>query len=394
MSTMTSIKVTELASLIEDQVNNIGLNYFWVEGEIQNYRGSSKHHYFTLNEDTCGVKAIIWESTFSKLGIRLDNGLKGLFYGKLNYYTNKNELSFVIYKVKLDKEVGNIYAKLEHNKQICAAAGYFDKNNSADIDEINNIGIITRYNSAAYNDLVSSIDKCYGIKSYVYDSGMQGVKSLDEIINGIVLMNKLAKKLKLDCIIITRGGGSKEDLWVFNEIELIKAVFNSVVPIITGIGHEIDVSLVDLTADKYCITPTAIGSFIGEHKSLGSKLEELEYTKECVNAKLKTLYNRHSDNVNSVISDIDVDKVLSALDRKIINLDKYRGLVENKLKDHYLNRLSALNYIKSDLDNIINNLLNIKLTKNSTIVLKSSDIVKGDIYNLVFNGETFKIKVL
>ena len=84
---------------------------------------------------------------------------------------------------------------------------------------------------------------------------MQGINSKEQIVTGI---NQLInyKKLKLDSLIITRGGGSKEDLWVFNELDIVEACYNSKIPIITGIGHEIDVSLIDLIADKHCITPT------------------------------------------------------------------------------------------------------------------------------------------
>ena len=388
-----SFKLAELADLLDNHVNNFKLNYFWLEGEIQNYRGSSKHYYFSLSENQSAIKSIIWESTYEKLDIKLENGIKGLFYGKLNYYKNKNEISFIIYKVKLDNKLGDIYTRLENNKKLCKSRGYFNKDHKL-IRNINNIGIITRYNSAAYNDLVNTINECYGIKSYIYDSGMQGISSKDEIIYGINLFNKLARKLNLDCIIITRGGGSKEDLWVFNEIDLVKSIFDSELPVITGIGHEIDTSLVDLVADKNCITPTDIGRFIYSYKSLKNIIEYLDVQQDNIDTKIKNLYNKKTDKINSIIDGIDSGKIEEAVDLKINNLNKYTNLIERKLRDYYINKLSTLNYIKSDLDNIINNKLNIKLFRDKTLIINPDRLTKGDIYNLEFNKKIFKIKVM
>ncbi len=387
------IKLAELADLLDNHVNNFKLNYFWLEGEIQNYRGSNKHYYFSLSDDQFSIKSIIWESTFEKLNINLKNGLKGLFYGKLNYYNNKNEISFIIYKIKLDNKLGDIYSKLESNKNLCKSRGYFSKI-PKEISNINNIAIITRYNSAAYNDIVNSIDECYGIKLYIYDSGMQGIQSKDEIIYGINLFNKLAKKLKLDCIILTRGGGSKEDLWVFNEIDLVKTIYNSNLPVITAIGHEIDTSLVDFVADKHCITPTDVGRFIYSNKSLYDVIENLDNQRDAIQAKIKNLYNKKISRINLIIDGIDSNKILNAITIKINNLDKYKRLVEKKLKDFYINKLSTLNYIKNDLDNIISNKLNIKLFRDNTLILKPDLLIKGNTYNLEFNKKIFKIKVM
>ena len=119
-------------------------------------------------QEEYSIKSIIWESTYSKLNINLNNGKKGLFYGKLNCYKLKNEVSFIIYKVKFEKEKGDIYSTLEKNRKICRQKGFFDKI-PKNITNFNNIGLITRYNSAAYNDLVNSINNCYGINVFVYD---------------------------------------------------------------------------------------------------------------------------------------------------------------------------------------------------------------------------------
>lgn len=388
-----SIKVSELGLILEEYIDSIDLNYFWIEGEIQNYRGSNKHYYFSLNEKNYSIKSIIWESIYQKLNITITNGLKGKFYGKLNYYKNKNELSFVIYKVKIDSDIGDIYAKLEQYKRICNEKGYFDKI-PKQIKNLNNIGIITRYESAAYNDITSSIIECIDMRVYVYDSGMQGMQSIDEIIYGIGVLNKLSKKLNLDCIIVTRGGGSKEDLWIFNELRLVEAIYNSKLPVITAIGHEIDTSLIDLVSDKNCITPTDAGRYIYSFKSLDLYLENLDNYKDQIDLKLKTYYNRKIDKLNTINRGMDLDRITNTLDEKIANLQKYKHLFQKKLKNYAINKLSTLNYIRNDTENIINNILNIKIMDGQKLITSPDNLLKGGEYKLKFNKKIFKIKII
>ena len=121
------LKISDLSMILDDTIDYLDLNYFWLKGEIQNYRNTNKHLYFSLSEKEYSIKAIIWKSIYDELGIELSDGLKGEFYGKINYYKNKNEISFVIYKVKLDNDIGDIYQKLENYKNICKKRGYFDK---------------------------------------------------------------------------------------------------------------------------------------------------------------------------------------------------------------------------------------------------------------------------
>ena len=116
-----------LANYIKNHIDLIGSEYIWIEGEIQNYRLSSRHQYFTLNEGNTSIKAIIWDSIYKSMNIKLKNGLFGKFYGKINYYKNKNEISVNIYKIDLEKEVGEIYRLYEENQLKCEELGYFTK---------------------------------------------------------------------------------------------------------------------------------------------------------------------------------------------------------------------------------------------------------------------------
>ena len=103
-----ALNVKYLSNFIKNHIDLIASEYIWIEGEIQNYRNSPRHQYFTLNEGDTSIKAIIWESIFKGMKTRLKNGLYGKFYCKINYYKNKNEISINIYKLELEKDVGEI----------------------------------------------------------------------------------------------------------------------------------------------------------------------------------------------------------------------------------------------------------------------------------------------
>ena len=124
------------------------------------------------------------------------------------------------------------------------------------------------------------------MKIYIYDCGMQGNKSVNEIDEAIRVLNKISKKINLDCIIITRGGGSIDDLWIFNDLILLKSIFYSVTPIFTGIGHNIDKSLSDKISDMSFITPTDIGRFIENKNSKKTVEKNLKMSLSMTNDKL------------------------------------------------------------------------------------------------------------
>ena len=181
--------------------------------------------------------------------------------GKLNYYESKNDISFVIYSLDLEG-IGDMYNKLEATKKYCIENGFFEKEKKNRLTK--SLLIITRFDSAAYNDIIHTLEDCYNIKVYVQDSFMQGDNARKSIINNITLAERLSQKISIDAIVITRGGGSIDDLWVFNDRSIVEKLYKCKIPIITAIGHDIDTSLCDLVADKSFITPTEFAKYINK----------------------------------------------------------------------------------------------------------------------------------
>ena len=390
---MEVFNVKYISNFIKNHIDLISTDYIWIEGEIQNYRYSNKHQYFSLNEENTSIKAIIWESTFRNMKIKLENGKKGKFLCKINYYQLKNDISVVIYKLELEKEIGEIYRLYEENIIKCKKLGYYEKKKVIP-SQYKNVAIITRFESAAYNDIINVLKECCKINIYIYDSGMQGDRSIDDIKEAFTTLNKIRNKLNLDLIVITRGGGSIDDLWIFNDMDIVSSIYNSKVPVFTGIGHNIDHSLSDEISDKSFITPTDIGRYILCSYSKTDRLKILGTHKDMVKGKLDILINDRLKLLRDSIDSIQPDDIVEKLENKIFKLNRKRENIKNRMNELLESNLSRLKNIKLETKDIINSLNNISIFRGELNILESKDIKRGDIFTLNFNKKSFKIKIL
>ena len=388
-----TLNVKYLSNFIKNHIDLIASEYIWIEGEIQNYRNSPRHQYFTLNEGDTSIKAIIWESIFRGMKTKLKNGLYGKFYCKINYYKNKNEISINIYKLELEKDVGEIYRLYEENKEKCEELGYFDKLKAIP-KQYKNIAVITRYESAAYNDLINVLKECLSMNLYIYDSGMQGESSIKEITKAIDVLNKVRTKLKLDCVIITRGGGSIDDLWIFNDWDIIQSIYKSKVPIFTGIGHNIDHSLSDEISDKSFITPTDIGRYIESNWSKKDFSSNLKVNRDMINDKMDILIESRLNDIKKIVNQLTPDFLISKLDDEKSVLNRHKNDIKQRMKDIIQSREKELENLLLNTKKIIDDRNSIKLFKRGVEILETITIKKNSKLELKFNNKLFKIKVL
>lgn len=382
-----------LANYIKNHIDLIGSEYIWIEGEIQNYRLSSRHQYFTLNEGNTSIKAIIWDSIYKSMNIKLKNGLFGKFYGKINYYKNKNEISVNIYKIDLEKEVGEIYRLYEENQLKCEQLEYFDKVKKLP-KSYKNIAIITRYESAAYNDILNILRESLSMNIYIYDSGMQGESSIKDITQAISVLNKVKSKLKLDCIILTRGGGSIDDLWIFNHMSILESIYHSIVPIFTGIGHDIDFSLSDKISDKSFITPTDIGRYIENNWSKKQVSNKLITDYDMIRDKIDIIIERHVNDIKNIIDDLTPEFLLEKFKNEEISIKDKKESIRSKLSSLIQAKENELENILLNIKKTISDRNSIKLFKKGVEIMEDSKILSGSKLDLIFNNKSFKIKVL
>ena len=245
------LNVTQL----NNQIKSIIEHHFEiveVEGEISQVTyHHTGHIYFSIKDENSIINCVMWRSNVKSLKFRLETGIKVILYGGLNVYTPRGEYKLIVTKVVLSG-VGDLQFGYEQLKKTLHQKGYFNKNKPLP-KYPKNIAIITAIPSAALSDMLKIASKRWSlVKIFIYNSLMQGENAKYEIAQKI----KQADKNNHEVIVIARGGGSLEDLWSFNTIEVADAIFNAKTPIISAIGHEVDVLISDYVADKRASTPS------------------------------------------------------------------------------------------------------------------------------------------
>ncbi|MCD8883418.1 exodeoxyribonuclease VII large subunit [Mammaliicoccus sciuri] len=229
------------------------LNVF-IKGEISNFkRHSSGHLYFALKDDKGVLSAMMFKSSANQLSFNPKEGDQVLVEGRIGVYESRGAYQIYVQSMQLDG-VGLLYEKFEALKKELAEKGYFDQEHKLSIPKYpKKIAVLTASTGAAIRDICSTLDKRYPLAEQVLMSTLvQGKGAKDNIINNI----KEADSMGVDVIIVGRGGGSIEDLWSFNEREVVEAIYHCKTPVISAVGHETDTTLSDFVSDVRAATPT------------------------------------------------------------------------------------------------------------------------------------------
>lgn len=363
-----------------------------VKGEIANYKISHNHIYFSLKEENEIIDCVIYYYEQKDIG-DYDNGDEVIVDGNLIYNSFFSKISISVNNIE-KKGLSEEHLKFLKIKEEFLKKGYFDKDTKKTICNYpKEIGLITSDKSAAIVDFLSVINKeISDINIYLYPVKVQGLSAKDEIINAI---NVLDKK-NLDAIVITRGGGSKEDLKVFNEKNIVEEIYKAKSPIISAIGHKIDLSLTDLVSDLSLQTPTEAGSYlVRNYKKIRQDINKifLDIQKTLNrNIELKEL---KLNNLKYSLDSYSLDKLL---DEKTKNVNEIFEKIKNNLnlniekKENNLEILKyKLNSLKSILD-IKKNSIFIKDFDGNFIYSKYS-LKNKDKVNIVFSDGEVKAEI-
>ena len=232
-----------------------------VRGEISDWKHhTSGHCYFSLKDETGILPCVMWASGFKKVKFTPDDGMAVLATGHIDVYTVGGK--FQLYVDKLDPAgIGALQLAFEQMVRKLRDEGLFDEEHKKPLPPYPmRIGILTSESGAALHDITDSIRSRWPCaKLFVYPVPVQGEGAAKKIASALRDVNKRNRKLKLDVLIVGRGGGSLEDLWAFNEEILARAIFDSKIPVISAIGHEVDTTIADLVADARASTPTKAG---------------------------------------------------------------------------------------------------------------------------------------
>lgn len=363
--------VTEFNRKLKEYIETNALfSDFFLKGELSTVSYyKSGHLYFNLKDKDSQIKCAAFNYKYKKIAEDLKEGDQVKIFCDLGVYENRGEVQILVRHIEKLNQLGEKFLELAKLRQELELKGYFSQEYKKPLPKYpKNIGVVTAFTGAALQDIIKTAKKRDPrINIYVYPSKVQGVGAKEEIVRGIEVLNKIPE---IDLIIAGRGGGSIEDLWCFNEREVAIAFFNSVKPIISAVGHEVDHLLTDLTADARAATPTqAIEMCIPEKREM----------QESVNSKARF--------INKIIN----SKVTLA----VKELNKLKGNYYLKNFSKELNKLSHQLVLKEEVLN--NRIKTILSEKSSQLNLKIESVYNKNPIQILQKGysiTTFNGKVI
>jgi len=254
--------VSQVNTLIKTVLESGMPGRLTVMGQISDWKlHSSGHCYFSLKDEGSVLPCVMWGSSFKKVKFRPENGLAIFATGNIDVYEPQGKYQFYVERMDPAGK-GSLQLAFEQMVKRLSEQGLFDEAHKRPLPKYpERIGILTSESGAAYGDIVKSVfDRWPCVTLCFYPVPVQGEGAAGKIAAAIRDVNRRNDKLKLDVLIVGRGGGSLEDLWAFNEEVLARAIYDSKIPIISAVGHEVDTTIADLVADKRASTPTKAGN--------------------------------------------------------------------------------------------------------------------------------------
>lgn len=367
--------VSELSSvlkrMIEGEFSNVR-----IRGEVGRVsRPASGHLYFDLKDDKSVIASVTWKGQASKLATQPEEGLEVVATGKITTFAGQSRYQMIVSEMSV-AGIGALMAQLEKRKKKLEAEGLFDKNIKKEIPYLPEIiGVVTSPSGAVIRDILHRLSDRFPRKVLLWPVSVQGESCAPEVTAAINGFNKLTPGGAMprpELIIVARGGGSIEDLWGFNEESVVRAAFESEIPLISAVGHETDTTLIDLASDLRAPTPTAAAEYAVPVRAdlMGwlSSMEErrvrsLTSNLEIKRQRLKDLSRglpTPADLVAMVAQRLDavsdrLPRALSAVsnNKRTLLLQTSAGLRERLLQNKLIDRTKEMNrFVKSIEANI------------------------------------------
>ena len=406
--------VTEISKSIK-QVLDDTFGYVRVRGEISGLKqAASGHVYLNLKDESAIINGIIWKSNVSRLSFQPHDGLEVICKGRLttgysDRYPGRSDYSIHIDSLMPAGE-GALMALLEQRKKKFAASGLFDQIHKKQIPKYpHRIGVITSPTGAVIQDILHRIEERYPLNVILWPVPVQGDDSSELITQAIRGFNNIdiEESIKPDVIIVARGGGSIEDLWAFNEENIVNAVFESKIPIISAIGHETDTTLIDLVSDLRAPTPTAAAEFVTPVKSelyevvrkaqkeldqniefsIDEKKQHFKLVDHKLPANLKLFINTLNSNFLTISSRLNTKILREQLKSKIDTLNNYSNRIRISSKQYISSRIEKINSVSKLIESlsyksVINRGYAVIRNSNKKPVQKISDILSDNEINI------------
>lgn len=392
-----TLTVSELNNYIKKTLDNdFILNNLLVKGEVSNLKyHSSGHIYFSLKDSISKINCVMFKSNSADLDFKLTEGMEVIANARCSIYPGTGSLQ--LYIEKLQKEgIGELHIKFEKLKKKLQDEGYFDEQYKKEIPKMpKRIGVVTSETGAVIRDIINvSKRRSSLIDIVLYPALVQGEGAYKTIINGIKYFNDTKS---VDVIIVSRGGGSIEELWNFNEEDLAKEIFKSKLPIISAVGHEVDFTISDFVSDYRASTPSQAAEIAVPLES------DIMYEIDNYNKRINEIvFNKFSYEKEKLSN---YKKILSLNSPEVILSNSYLELdrIEDRMKKLVFNKIEKEKLKIKSLNDILeaHNPINV-LKKGYTIVednekniISSKEEIKDlDEFNIIFKDGKVKGKII
>ena len=369
------LSVSKLTEIIKNLIESTYPYPLLVEGELSNFKiYPTGHLYFTLKDKDSQVNCIFFHYNSKKEKIELKDGLKVVCRGRLNVYKPRGYYSLIVDEIS-PKGIGELELAFQRLKERLKKEGLFKEEHKLPLPLFpKRIGVITSSAGAAIRDLLKMVDKRYpGVHIIVYPVHVQGKEATGEIAGAIKDFNRWNN---VDVLVVTRGGGSLEDLWAFNEEEVARAIYESCIPTVSAIGHQVDFTISDFVADHRSPTPTAVAEHI--LPSRDELLQRIDHLLSRLRQKLLNLIPQTMQRLDELT--IRSKRIIGhMMDRKESRLKALKGRLEALNPEAVLSRGYSITSIKKT-DKVL-------LTSDT---LKQGDEVVTRLYRGVFISKVAK----
>ncbi|HFR3539137.1 TPA: exodeoxyribonuclease VII large subunit [Streptococcus suis] len=355
------------------------LEKVYLTGQVSNFRKRPSHQYFSLKDDKAVIQATMWAGVYKNLGFDLEEGMKINAVGRVQLYEPSGAYSIIIEKAEPDG-IGALAIKFEQLKQALTQEGLFKQEFKQELPRFTKkIGVITSPSGAVIQDIITTVSRRFpGVEIVLYPTKVQGDGAAQEVVTNIQRANE---RDDLDVLIVGRGGGSIEDLWAFNEEIVVRAIFESRIPIISSVGHETDTTLADFVADRRAATPTAAA----ELATPVTKADLLGYLNQQENRAYQAMTNRLKflrGQLEKISQSVMFRQPERLYDGYLQKLDRLTNQLQTRMKEVYSQQKQASLLLNQRLQGLQ---LGPKVESFQERIIQQERLLKSNMANIYDN---------